>query len=105
MKKYLCLKSFVAVLAISLLVSVSYAQTSISTVRGTVRDQQGNLINGAGVTLTNTERNFNRILTTSDEGTYVFSAIPPATYTLQVEATGFKKTSLTDVKALVDTSL
>jgi hypothetical protein len=72
-------------------------------VRGTVRDQQGNLVSGATVTITDVERNFSRSQTTSEDGTYVFSSIPPSTYAVQVEASGFKKTTVTDVKALVDT--
>lgn len=84
---------------------ICFSQTGISTVRGTVLDQQGNIVRGATVTLSNTETNFSRTQTTSDDGTYTFSSIPPATYNLQVEASGFKKTTVSDVKALVDTSV
>jgi len=90
MRRILCSRSFVVLLVLFLLSSVSYAQSGRSTVRGTVRDQQGNLIAGATVTLENTEKNFNRTQTTTQEGTYVFTAVPPGTYTLDVEATGFK---------------
>jgi len=105
MRKILCSRSFVVLLVILLLSSVSYAQAGRSTVRGTVRDQQGNLIPGATVKLENAERNFNRTQTTTQEGTYVFTAVPPGTYTIDVEAQGFKKTSLAAVQALVDTSV
>jgi len=105
MRKILCSRSFVVLLVILLLSSVSYAQAGRSTVRGTVRDQQGNLIAGATVKLENAERNFNRTQTTTQEGTYVFTAVPPGTYTIDVEAQGFKKTSLAAVQALVDTSV
>jgi hypothetical protein len=57
------------------------------------------------VTLVNVERNFSRTQTTTQEGTYVFTAVPPGTYKLEVEAAGFKKTSVSDVKALVDSSV
>ncbi len=105
MKRSKASQTFFAILALSLLTIVSFGQTSISTVRGIVRDQQGNVISGATVTLTNLEKNFTRTQTTSDDGSYVFSSIPPATYTIEVEAAGFKKTSLSQVKALVDTSV
>lgn len=81
------------------------AQTGISNVRGVIRDPQGNVVSGATVTLADAERNFSRTQTTSDDGTYVFSSIPPSTYVLTVEAAGFKKTTVNDVKAVVDTSV
>jgi hypothetical protein len=105
MRKTLCSKSVITLLAIFLVATVSYAQAGRSAVRGTVKDQQGNLIAGATVTLTNSERNFSRTQTTTEDGTYVFSAVPPGTYRLDVEAANFKKTSLSDVKALVDSSV
>jgi hypothetical protein len=105
MRKTLCSKSLIALLTIFLLTSVSYAQAGRSTVRGTVKDQQGNVVTGATVTLVNAERNFSRTQTTTQDGTYVFTAVPPGTYRLEVEAPGFKKTSVSEVQALVDTSV
>jgi hypothetical protein len=105
MRKILCSKSFVALLAILLLSSVSYAQAGRSTVKGIVKDSQGNLVPGATVTLTDTEKNFSRTQATTENGGYVFTAIPPGTYKLEVEAPGFKKLAVADVKALVDTTV
>jgi hypothetical protein len=79
------------------------AQTSTSSVRGTVVDQQGKAVVGASVTLTNTEKNFTRTQVTGDSGAYAFTAIPPGTYTVETEATGFKKSVVSDVHALVET--
>jgi hypothetical protein len=79
------------------------AQSGRSTVRGTVRDPQGNVVAGATVTLVNESKNFSRTQTTSEEGTYTFTAIPPDTYRVDVESGGFKKSSVADVRALVDT--
>ena len=101
----LSIRSFVVLVGILSLCAVSYAQTGSSSVRGTVRDPQGNLVSGATVTITDVERNFSRTQTTSEDGTYVFSSLTPSTYTLQVEAAGFKRLAVTDVKALVDTAL
>ncbi|HEV7744068.1 MAG TPA: TonB-dependent receptor [Pyrinomonadaceae bacterium] len=100
----MCAKSFFVLAVVFLLGSISYAQSGRSTVRGTVKDQQGNVVAGATLTLTNADRNFSRTQTTTQDGTYVFGAIPPGTYSLEVEAQGFKKTSVTGVNALVDTS-
>jgi hypothetical protein len=74
-----------------------------TTVRGTVTDPNGNLVKGATVTLTDPSKNFTRTQETNDDGQYVFSAIPPGTYKLEVTATGFKTASASGVQALVDT--
>ncbi len=105
MRKTLCAKSFFVLAAVLLFSSVSYAQSGRSTVRGTVKDPQGNVVAGATLTLVNADRNFSRTQTTNQDGTYVFSAIPPGTYHLEVEAAGFKKTSVSGLNALVDTSI
>lgn len=90
------------VLAISLFTGFSiFAQTGTSSVSGTVKDAQGNVAVGATVTLSNTEKNFTRTQTTNEDGSFSFLGLPPAAYTLEVSATGFKKTVLNDVQALV----
>lgn len=88
------------VLLVSSIMAVGQAGTS--SVNGTVRDPQGNVIAGASVTLTNTEQNASRTQTTSDAGRFNFNLIPPGPYRLEVEAQGFKKAVITDVQALVD---
>ena len=86
-----------------LLCGGALAQSGTSSVRGTVTDPQGGVVAGATVTLTSAEKNFTRTQTTSEDGNYTFTSIPPGTYRVEVEAAGFKKTALTDVNALVDT--
>ena len=80
-----------------------YAQSGGSTVRGTVKDPNGNVVSGANVTLTDPERNFTRTQPTNEDGAYVFTAVPPGTYKLDVSATGFKTASASGLVALVDT--
>ncbi|HEU4713795.1 MAG TPA: carboxypeptidase-like regulatory domain-containing protein [Pyrinomonadaceae bacterium] len=90
-------------LVLTLLATTSFAQSGGTTVRGTVRDPQGNLVAGANVTLTDPERNFTRSQSTNEDGAYVFTAIPPGTYKLEVSAPGFKTASASGLVALVDT--
>jgi hypothetical protein len=96
--------AFIGALLIALLAfPAALAQTGRSTVRGTIRDQQGNVVAGATVTLTDVEKNFTRTQTVGEEGTYTFNAVPPGNYRVEVEATGFKRAAVSDVRALVDT--
>ena len=57
---------------------------------------------GATVTITNAEKSFSRTQATNQDGGYGFSSVPPGTYHLDVEASGFKKTAVADIRALVD---
>ena len=95
--------SLAASLMITLFAVTSFAQAGGTTVRGTVKDPQGNLVGGATVTLTDPARNFTRTQQTNPDGAYVFNAIPPGTYRLDVSATGFKTASASGLVALVDT--
>ena len=88
---------------LALLAVTAQAQSGGSTVRGTVKDPQGNLIAGATVNLTNPGKNFSRTQSTNQEGVYLFTAVPPGTYKLDVEAPGFKTASASGIVALVDT--
>jgi hypothetical protein len=109
MKKNSWLRGHAAVLTLWLLIlllqSAAFGQAGRSNVRGTVTDPQGGAVAGASVTLTNAERNFTRTQVTTDEGGYIFTAIPPGTYRLEVESRGFKKTAVPEVSALVDTTV
>ena len=78
-----------------------WGQTGTSTVRGTVTDQHGRVVAGATVTLTNVATNAGRTTKSTDTGSYVFDLITPADYRLQVEAKGFRKRIVDNVKALI----
>lgn len=105
MRKTLGSKTFVALLVLLIVGGAVQAQTGRATVKGTVKDQQGNVVAGATVTLTNAEKNFSRTDTSNESGDYIFTAIPPGTYKLDVEGAGFKKLSIAEIQALVDTTI
>ena len=77
------------------------SQQGTASVRGIVKDPQGNVIAGATVTLTNLGTTGARTTTTSESGAYSFDFIQVGDYRLEVEAKGFKKAITTDVHALV----
>ena len=72
-----------------------------SSIRGSIKDPQGNLVAGATVTLTNPATNFTRTTNSNDSGQFGFETIQPGVYRVEVEAKGFKKAVLTEVSALV----
>jgi hypothetical protein len=66
------------------------SQAITATLSGSILDPAGQAISSAKVTLSSPERAFSRSFTTGDTGLYTFTLLPPATYSLDVEAPGFK---------------
>src|SRR5207237_1504229 len=58
-------------------------------VRAAARDANG-VSPGVAVTLTNEATNISREVVTNDVGQYNFPAVPPGTYTLKSQITGYK---------------
>jgi hypothetical protein len=79
------------------------AQSGTSTINGTVNDPQGNVIAGATVNLTSSDRGFTRTATTTESGTFSFPSIQPGVYQLEIQANGFKKYVQNELKVIVDT--
>jgi hypothetical protein len=82
-----------ALLAASLFVfpSLLSAQSATSSLHGTISDPKGLVVAGANVTLSNAATGFSRTTQTNGEGVYQFLEVPPATYVLTVDASGFGK--------------
>src|SRR5437764_4022303 len=66
------------------------AQTTTGTVAGTVVDPSGRLIPAAKVSITNESTGEVRRAETTAAGDFSFPSLLPATYTVQVEMTGFQ---------------
>src|SRR5215471_17489870 len=77
------------VIALSAL-TTSAQTTGSATVRGTLKDPKGAVVPNANVTLVNEATKSERKTTSNDEGGYVFTSVVPGTYTVKVEAGGFK---------------
>lgn len=77
------------------------AQAGTSSITGTITDSQGNAVPNATVTLIAGE-NSRRTTVTNESGVYTFSSVQTGTYQIEVEGTGFKKSSVSNVQALVD---
>jgi len=66
-------------------------------IQGTVADKSGAVISGADVTVTNQATGVAHTTKTNDSGFYRISALEPGTYTVDVEAGSFKKSTTRDV--------
>jgi hypothetical protein len=81
-----------AVFCCLLLVALTaHAQQTSGSISGTVKDKQGGLVPGAKVTLTDEVQAGQREQTSSSEGGFMFTPLVPSTYTITVQAAGFKK--------------
>src|SRR5207253_49071 len=60
-----------------------------TSLRGTVTDPKGAVLQSATVTLNDAATGFSRTTKSGSDGVYQFLQVPPATYTLTVVATGF----------------
>src|ERR1700722_15552282 len=69
----------------------SVAQVFTATLSGVVADPSNAAIPGAVVTIRNTASSESRRTTSSADGRYTFSQVPPAAYEVSVEAKGFKR--------------
>src|SRR5215212_7943615 len=76
-----------------LLSSSANAQTTTSTIEGTVTDANGAVISGATVRANGTTLAVERSVTTDAEGFYRFAALPAGTYTITISQTGFAVTT------------
>src|ERR1051326_6124536 len=74
-----------------LLVSLTVSAQFRASIQGTVTDTSGALVSGATVTVTNNETGKVQQVQTSDDGFYRVGELPPGTYTVIAEMTGFKK--------------
>ena len=63
---------------------------AVGSLSGQVTDASGALMSGAEVTVTQTETQFNRTVTTDAQGHYLLSNLPVGPYLLSVKAQGFK---------------
>ncbi len=95
--KRLCLLLLCIVSMASAFVAPAMAQVQSGTVSGTVQDQQGGLLPGATITLTGSDRTLTFV--TAEDGRYRFLNVPPGTYKLTAELSGF--TSLVRDNVLV----
>jgi Carboxypeptidase regulatory-like domain len=73
------------------LVAYVLGQANVASIRGSVTDSSGAVVPHAKVVLTNTGTGIQVTDQTNDAGEYVFQFLPPGSYRVETEVSGFKR--------------
>jgi len=79
-----------------------WGQAVTGTIIGTVKDSSGAAVSDTPVVIVGEATGLTRTANTDAGGEYTAPSLPPGTYTVSVEAKGFKKTSITGLQLGVD---
>jgi len=85
-----------ALAGVVLLAGLAFGQDT-GSITGTVKDQSGAALPGATVTVVSDALAVSQTVQTSGQGTFVVPQLPPGTYAITAELTGFKKASKSNV--------
>ena len=73
------------------------SQSTTGLIQGNVFDQNGAIVQGASVTIRNTETGFERTVTSNSDGFFSAPLLPLGKYEVAAESSGFSKTTLENV--------
>jgi hypothetical protein len=107
------LRTFTAFILSLLIGTAAFAQSTAinGTIEGTVKDEQGALLPGVTVTVTNIDTGDQRVVVTNESGLYRAPLLSLGTYRVAAELQGFKKFEQTGVSlragqtAVIDVAL
>src|SRR5215472_13676892 len=83
---------FMNSMAVWLLMPLAFSQSpsDVGRVTGVVKDPDQAVVSGSQVILTNQKTKTKTTATTDSQGGYAFQPVPPGSYTVEVNAAGFK---------------
>ena len=81
------------------------AQTTVSTIEGTIKDAQGSVVSGAQVVVKSAALGIERTTTSDANGFYRITALPAGNYSLTTTHTGFSTRSFDDIELTVNRTL
>lgn len=99
------MRQFYAVCVFVFCAAVSFSQMVNGTLLGTVKDATGAIVAGAKVTVTEANTGITRSTQTNTSGNYTFSDLPPGTYNVVTEQSGFRRDSHAAVNVVVNTTI
>ncbi|GGA79719.1 hypothetical protein GCM10011507_33660 [Edaphobacter acidisoli] len=82
----------------------AFGQAVNATLLGTVTDATGAAVAGASITVTHTATSTSYAAITNESGNYTVPNLPPGSYSVTVQAKGFKKDTHQNISVLVNTS-
>src|SRR5260370_19273690 len=91
------LRVLCALFALFLSAEAAFSQAVNGTLLGTVTDATGAVVPNVRVTITETSTGTTRSGVSNESGNYTFPDLPPGSYSVSVEQTGFKRESRTGV--------
>ena len=97
MRHFSYVATVLALLAVVVCPSMSFAQTESASIYGRVSDQTGAVVPNADVKVHNIDTNVDFMRTTNQEGFYLLPALKPGRYLIVVSKQGFKTVTLKDV--------
>jgi outer membrane receptor protein involved in Fe transport len=89
MSKKVSFPQWMLLLLMMMFTVAAFAQTTAS-IKGTVTDQTGAAVVGAKVTIKNTALGIERTAQTNSSGDYEVPALPPGSYSVEIQMTGFQ---------------
>jgi hypothetical protein len=94
------------VLFLALLFPLSaLAQTTVSTIEGTIKDAQGSTVSGANVAVKSAALGIERTATSDANGFYRITALPAGNYALTITHSGFSTRTFDDIELTVNRTL
>jgi hypothetical protein len=81
------------------------AQTTVSTIEGTIKDAQGSVVSGAQVAVKSPALGIERTATSDANGFYRIAALPAGNYSITITHTGFSTRTFDDVELTVNRTL
>jgi hypothetical protein len=97
--------SLLLVLCLFLVASHAAAQTTVSTIEGTIKDAKGAVVPDAQVTVKSAALGIERNATSDAEGFYRVTALPAGNYSLTITHTGFATRTLENIELTVNRTL
>jgi carboxypeptidase family protein/TonB-dependent receptor-like protein len=81
------------------------SQTTSGSIAGSIIDSNQAAVANATIKISDESKNYTLTMTSDAEGRFVFPQVPPATYTMSVEAKGFKKIQKTGILLVANDKL